>query len=214
MSWTQSISHNWENQDMIIFHMATVLWGFCLNVQFCKKKKIWFWVRVRRVRVNVWAGRDLWTKRAQATAGSDPGDRDRALTCTGARAAGRHWVGGENFRIKIWLRKATRQCSCFWIPMIRYLVGAFPPSFAYYLAPWSSVPCWPWLAAWPRGTQQFSDGFSDLLCSATSAVSPGSSPNPTLRVSPALGMPLRSQTKYTRRLIMAPDVAAHSESAI
>lgn len=38
-----------ESQDVIIFHMATILWGFGLNVHFSKKKKSVFWVRVRYV---------------------------------------------------------------------------------------------------------------------------------------------------------------------
>lgn len=38
MSWIQNISCNWEKPDVIIFHMATILGGFGLNIQFSKKK--------------------------------------------------------------------------------------------------------------------------------------------------------------------------------
>lgn len=40
-----------------------------------------------------------------ATAKGGPGDQDRALSCTGVRAATRPWVGGKHFRSKIWMGK-------------------------------------------------------------------------------------------------------------
>lgn len=41
-----------------------------------------------------------------ATAGGGPGDQDRAQSCTGVRAATRHWVGGKHFGSEVWMGKA------------------------------------------------------------------------------------------------------------
>lgn len=58
------------------------------------------------------------------------------------------------------------------------------------------MPCWLWLETWPRGTQQFSCCISDA-CSTVSVVYPGSSPNRTFSVSPALETSPSSQTKWS-----------------
>lgn len=120
------------------------------------------------------------------------------MTCMGVRAVGRHWIGKENVRNKIWLRKALRHCSCLWnhdLDMIHCSICTYQLSFTYCLEPWPSVPCWLWLEAWPRGTQQFSCCFSDA-CSTISVVSPGISPNPTCSVSPTLETSSISQMKW------------------
>lgn len=120
------------------------------------------------------------------------------MTCMGIRAVGWHWIGEEYFRAKICLRKTLRQCNCLWtydLNMIHCSIGAYQLSFTQCLEPWPSVPCWLWLEAWPRGTQHFSCCFSDA-CSTISVVYPGSSPNPTFNVSPALETSPSSQTKW------------------
>lgn len=123
------------------------------------KSEIWFlsWSRIC-VKSE---GLGWWRPKA----GSEPGNKDRAMTCSwlwGVRAVGRHWIGREYFRTKIWLRKALRQCSCLWTHDLDK-TGTYQLSFTYCLEPWPSVPCWLWLEAWPRGTQQFSCCFSDAL---------------------------------------------------
>lgn len=130
-------------------------------------------------------------------AGSEPGSKDRAMTCMGIRAVGRHWIGGEYFRAKICLRKAPRQCNCLWtydLNMIHCSIGTYRLSFTQCLEPGPPVPCWLWLEAWPGGTQQFSHCFSDAS-STISVGYPGSSPNPTFNISSALETSPSSQTK-------------------